>query len=185
MLLSWREKFHTSGYSIGQWIKAYQLTGFSISYQKGICWLLYLCAAYGIFLSILVYHIASWSSSAWGIRICFSGYSIFHILFTNLPAWWTIWMLCPSNFFTLIFPENMVFPSCDFCLNEPSKQPVGWYFCPRRPVYYPIYCHAAWVIHILLIWLLADICAVAIFYRTRCKAVYYFCWFYDIWSSSG
>lgn len=68
MLLSWREKFHTSGYSIGQWIKAYQLTGFSISYQKGICWLLYLCAAYGIFLSILVNHIASWSSSAWEIR---------------------------------------------------------------------------------------------------------------------
>lgn len=60
-------------------------------------------------------------------------------IFTYPPAWWTIPMLCPSNFFTHIFLENMVFPSRDFCLNESAKEPVGWYFGPRRPIYYPIF----------------------------------------------
>lgn len=31
-------------------------------------------------------------------------------------------------------------------------------FGRKRPIYYPICCHAAWIIHILLIRLLAEIC---------------------------
>lgn len=103
-----------------------KLTGFSISYQKGICWLLYLCAAYGFFLSILVYHIASWSSSTCGIRICFSGHSLFHIylLICQLDEQYKCCILVISSL--ILFLETTVFPSCDFCLNVSSKGPVGW-----------------------------------------------------------
>ena len=65
-------------------------------------------------------------------------------------------MLYPSKFFTHIFLENMVFPSCDVCLNESSKRPLGWVFWSKK-AYYPIYHPVAALILVHLIRLQAEI----------------------------